>query len=103
MKKTTKNPLHKGRRILSAAAALGGKMSSTTVRMPITNVVLGDDYTGSIQVGSDKKLLSVLLDTGSSTLAIDGTAYDVTKDKTAKVTDIAQEIAYEDNSSWVGG
>jgi hypothetical protein len=89
--------------MLSAAAALGGKMSATTVRMPITNAVLGDDYTGIISVGTDKKVLNVLLDTGSSTLAIDGTAYDVTKDKTAKITEIAQEVAYEDNSSWVGG
>ena len=78
------NPRKPGR-IMSAAAALGGKMSDTVVRMPITNTILGDDYTGLVTVGNDKKQLNVLLDTGSSTLAIDGTAYDVTKDKTAKI------------------
>jgi len=102
-KKTIDNTPTKPSRILSAAAPLGGKMSSTTVRVPITIAILGDDYTGGICVGSDKKGLNVLLDTGSSTFAIDGTAYDVTKDKTAKVTNIAQEVAYEDNSNWIGG
>jgi hypothetical protein len=88
--------------ILSAAMALGGKLSTATVQMPITNVVLGDDYTGIIYVGSQKIPVNVLLDTGSSTLAIDGTVYDPTKDRTAQLTDIAQEIAYDDGSSWVG-
>ena len=44
----------------------------------------------------------MILDTGSSTLAINGKAYNVTKDKTAKITDIAQEVGYADGSSWVG-
>jgi len=89
-------------RILSAAAALGGKMSATTIRMPITNVYMDGDYTGSIYVGSQKKPLNVILDTGSSTLAIDGQTYDAAKDRTAKITDIAQEVGYADGSSWVG-
>jgi hypothetical protein len=103
MTKSTAKTTKRTGRIMSAAAALGGKMSETVVRMPITNVTLGDDYTGVIHVGTDKAPLNVLLDTGSSTLAIDGTAYDVTKDKTAKVTEIAQEIAYADGSNWMGG
>jgi hypothetical protein len=90
------------RRILSAAAALGGKMSQTTIQVPITNVFMDGDYTGTIYVGSQKKPLNVILDTGSSTLAVDGTKYDVTKDKTAKITDIAQEVSYADGSNWVG-
>jgi aspartyl protease len=89
-------------RILSAAVALGGKMSATTIRVPITNVYMDGDYTGSIYVGSQKKPLNVILDTGSSTLAIDGHTYDAAKDKTAKITDIAQEVGYADGSSWVG-
>ncbi len=103
MAKLASKSSKKSSRIRSAAAALGGKMSETTVRVPITNTCLGDDYTGIIHVGTDNAPFNVLLDTGSSTLAIDGTAYDVTKDKTAKVTDIAQEIAYEDGSNWMGG
>jgi len=33
--------------------------------------------------GTQKKPVNVILDTGSSTLAIDGTVYDATKDATA--------------------
>ena len=32
----------------SAAAALGGKISETTVRMPITNVLNDGDYSGKM-------------------------------------------------------
>jgi Eukaryotic aspartyl protease len=91
------------RRILSAAAMLGGKMSTETVRMSITNVYMEGDYTGTIYVGSQKTPCNVILDTGSSTLAVDGNFYSVNKDKAAKITDIAQEVGYADGSSWVGG
>ena len=77
-------------------------MSSTTVRLPITNVFMDGDYTGTILVGSQRKACNVILDTGSSTLAIDGKFYDVKKDTSAKITDIAQEVGYADKSSWVG-
>jgi hypothetical protein len=90
------------RRIRSAAAALGGKMSAQTVRMSITNAYLGDDFTGTIYVGSQKTPCNVLLDTGSSTLAVDGNFYNVKKDKSAAITDIAQEVKYMDGSSWMG-
>jgi hypothetical protein len=102
MAKATKTAATKTRRILSAARALGGKMSTTTVRLSITNVYMDGDYTGTIYVGSQKRPVKVILDTGSSTLALDGTFYDATKDKTAKITDIGQEVEYEDQSSWVG-
>lgn len=97
-----KKTAQKVRRILSAAAALGGKMSKATIRMSITNVLMDGDYTGTIYVGSQKKPVNVILDTGSSTLAIDGTVYDPTKDTKATITDIAQEVGYADGSSWVG-
>src|SRR6516164_4321716 len=83
------------RNVRSAAAAL-------TVQMPITNVLMDGDYTGLINVGGKKLPINVILDTGSSTLAIDGTVYDPTKDQTAQLTDIAQEVAYADRSDWVG-
>src|SRR5580658_10347744 len=102
MAKATKTAATKTRRILSAACALGGKMSTATVRLSITNVYMGGDYTGTIYVGSQKRPVKVILDTGSSTLAIDGTFYDATKDKAAKITDIGQEVEYADQSSWVG-
>ena len=88
--------------VRSAAAALGGRLSAVTVQMPIINVLMDGDYTGLIYVGSNKLPINVILDTGSSTLAIDGTIYDPTKDQTAQLTDIAQEVAYADRSDWVG-
>ena len=88
--------------IVSAAAALGGKMSAQTIRLPITNIYMDGDYTGTIYLGSQKKPLNVILDTGSSTLAIDGKAYDYTKDKAVKITEIAQEVGYGDGSNWIG-
>ena len=97
-----KKAVGKVRRILSAAAVLGGKMSKTTIRLAITNVLMDGDYTGTIYIGSQKKPVNVILDTGSSTLAVDGKVYDPTKDKTATITDLAQEVGYADGSSWVG-
>ena len=92
----------KGRVVLSAAAALGGKISAKTIRIPITNVHMDGDYTGVIYLGSQKRPANVILDTGSSTLAIDGSFYDPIKDKSATITDIAQEVGYGDGSNWIG-
>lgn len=74
-----------------------------TVRIPITNIYMEGDYTGLISLGSQKKPANVILDTGSSSLAIDGNLYDPLEDSTAEITDIAQEVGYADDSSWVGG
>jgi hypothetical protein len=93
----------KHRIVRSAAAALGGRVSARTVRIPITNVFMDGDYTGVICVGSKRTRLNVILDTGSSSLAVDGNAYDVKKDTAAKVTEIAQEVEYADRSNWMGG
>ncbi len=76
---------------------------ASAIRIPITNIYMDGDYTGTIYVGSKKKAANVILDTGSSTLAIDGTFYDFTKDSDAKITDIAQEVGYGDGSEWIGG
>jgi Eukaryotic aspartyl protease len=43
-------------------------MSTIDVKMPISNVLLGSDYTGEILVGASQKKMNVILDTGSSTL-----------------------------------
>ena len=87
----------------SASAALGGKMSKRTVRLAITNIHMDGDYTGTIHLGSRRKACNVIFDTGSSTLAIDGSHYDVTGDRQAKITSVAQEVGYADGSNWVGG
>jgi hypothetical protein len=103
MAKKVKSTVPKRPRFVSAAAALGGKMSDTVIRIPITNVYEDGDYTGIIYVGSQKRPAKVLLDTGSSSLALDGKFYDPSKDTSAKITNLAQEVSYEDNSNWIGG
>jgi hypothetical protein len=72
------------------------------IRVRITNVYANGDYTGVIRVGSQKTECNVLLDTGSSALAVDGRVYKVNQDKAAKITDKIQEMQYGDKTSWIG-
>ena len=74
---------------------------STAVRLPINNVLLGSDYTGTILAGANQTPLNVLLDTGSSTLAVNGKEFNPTKDPGTKTTKLAQEVQYG-SGSWVG-
>ena len=74
----------------------------TPVRITLSNVLLGDDYTGRLYVGSQRNEVNLLLDTGSSTLAIDHKSYDPRHDPRAKVTDLVQEVSYGDGSNWIG-
>jgi len=75
--------------------------SMPVVRIPIINIYMDGDYTGVIKVGSQAKPANVILDTGSSTLALDGKFYDPSADGHAKITNIAQEVQYG-SGSWVG-
>lgn len=72
------------------------------IRIPINNTLLGDDYTGRLYVGAQRKEVSLLLDTGSSTLAVQQKSYDPRKDPKATVTNLVQEVAYGDGSNWIG-
>jgi hypothetical protein len=74
---------------------------STIVKMPINNVLLGSDYTCAVTVGNRGVTANLLLDTGSSTLAVTDTDYSPTKDPAAKTTKIAQYVQYG-SGSWVG-
>jgi hypothetical protein len=76
--------------------------AASPIRIPISNVLLGNDYTGRMYVGSQRKEVNLLLDTGSSTLAVQSKNYDPRGDRNAKVTDLVQEVAYGDGSSWIG-
>ncbi|HLK90891.1 MAG TPA: pepsin-like aspartic protease [Polyangia bacterium] len=71
-------------------------------RIPITNIYMGGDYTGRILVGPQQKPMNVILDTGSSALALDGHKYQPETAAGDKVTDLAQTDAYGDGSSWTG-
>jgi Eukaryotic aspartyl protease len=71
-------------------------------RVPITNIYMGGDYTGLIMVGPGKKPMNVILDTGSSALALDGTKYSPSVSGGDQVTNLAQTDSYGDGSSWTG-
>jgi len=73
------------------------------VKIPITNIFAGGDYTGQIMVGPEQKPMNVLLDTGSSALALDERKYapDFARGDTS--TDLAQTDTYGDGSvGWTG-
>ena len=69
-------------------------------RIPITNIYMDGDYTGEILVGPNQKPLNVILDTGSSALALDGHKYQPAAGD--EHTRLAQTDSYGDGSSWTG-
>ena len=71
------------------------------LRIPITNVYGDGDYTAQIRVGSAGVPANFLLDTGSSTLAINSTIYDPSTDAHMKPTPLAQDVSY-DTGGWTG-
>src|SRR5215831_3046370 len=72
------------------------------VRIPIPNIYAGGDYTGRILVGPKQKPMNVLLDTGSSALALNAKKYKPQTKGGDQTTDLAQTDAYGDGSSWTG-
>lgn len=72
------------------------------VRVPITNFYMDGDYTGRILVGPRKQPMNVILDTGSSALALDGHKYQPDTAGGDQTTKLAQFDSYGDNSSWTG-
>jgi hypothetical protein len=63
---------------------------------------MGGDYTGRILVGPQQQPMNVILDTGSSALALDGTKYSPQLTGGDKSTNLAQTDSYGDGSSWTG-
>ena len=76
------------------------QVETKTVTLKIDNSNTGD-YTGRIYVGSQKVPCDVILDTGSSTLALDGKKYDPKQDNNAVNTGLVQ-VAQYGSGSWVG-
>lgn len=76
-------------------------MATTTLRVPITNVYDGGDYTAAISIGSEEVTTNVIMDTGSSTLAVAQGVYDPAVDANLKPTTLAQDIIYG-TGGWTG-
>lgn len=73
-------------------------ITAKTVRLSIINK---GDYIGTFYIGSQKTPCTLLLDTGSSTLAISNKAYDPRNDANAKNTHLYQHANYG-SGSWNG-
>jgi hypothetical protein len=71
------------------------------LRIPITNVYGGGDYTAQIRIGSLGAPANVILDTGSSTLAVVAKAYGANADPSMKATALAQDVIYG-TGGWTG-
>ena len=71
------------------------------IRMPITNTLMGSDYTGRILVGARNAAVDVILDTGSASLAVDCRKFNPLSDAASKTTKLAQAVQYG-SGSWVG-
>lgn len=80
-------------------AAAGGQPK--ILRIPITNVYDGSDYSAKLYIGSAKAAANVILDTGSSTLAVDPKVYDGRNDTDLKTTTDAQLVLYG-TGGWAG-
>ena len=65
-----------------------------SVIVPITNVYAKGDYTAEVEIGSEKRTANLILDTGSSTLVVQGEDYDPHKDEHLQPTEYAQDIIY---------
>jgi hypothetical protein len=71
-------------------------------RIEISNIYMGGDYTGRIFIGPQGRSMNVILDTGSSALALDGHKYAPDLANGDKSTYLAQTDSYGDGSSWTG-
>lgn len=85
-----------GRKRLAAA---GG--APQIIRVPITNYFDGSDYSAKILIGSGNAVANVILDTGSSTLAVDPSVYSGAGDGNLQTTTDAQLVLYG-TGGWAG-
>jgi hypothetical protein len=72
-----------------------------TLRIPITNVHSGSDYSARILVGSQQVAANVILDTGSSTLAVVPSIYKASEDTDMGPSSLAQRVKYG-TGEWLG-
>ncbi len=73
---------------------------ASAARVPITNLYMDGQYAATIRVGPGQKPMKVILDTGSSALALDGSKYNpVAGDQTSR---LAQTVGYGVHGNWTG-
>jgi Eukaryotic aspartyl protease len=72
-----------------------------SVKVPITNIYGGGDFTAEIRMGSQAVAANVIVDTGSSTLAVQQTNYKAADDNALNPTAWAQDVQYG-TGGWAG-
>jgi hypothetical protein len=71
------------------------------VRIPISNVYAEGDYTAQLNIGSQNVAVNLIMDTGSSTLAVKQGKYKAAADKHLKPSAYAQDVTYG-TGGWAG-
>ena len=91
---------HRQRGLRRVKAAIGGSRPKV-LRLSITNVLSGNDYSAQVTIGAKGTVANVILDTGSSVLAVDPAVYSGSDDKDLKHSTLAQLITYN-TGGWAG-
>ncbi len=91
---------HRKRGLARLKAATGGGPTKV-LRLEITNVLSGNDYSAQIAIGSKGSVANVILDTGSSTLAVEPTVYSGAGDKALNPSTLVQLVTYG-TGGWAG-
>jgi len=99
--KSSHKPKKSHIRAAKSMASQTGNAAPKTIRIPITNVFDGSDYSATIRIGSGGVPANVILDTGSSTLAVVPSVYQAAQDTDMSATSIAQQVLYG-TGGWIG-
>jgi hypothetical protein len=91
---------HRQRGLARVKAATGGGPTKV-LRLAITNALSGNDYSAQITIGAKATMANVILDTGSSTLAVEPAVYSGAGDKDLKPSTLAQLVTYG-TGGWAG-
>jgi hypothetical protein len=91
---------HRQRGIARLKTATAGG-ATKVLRIEITNVLTGNDYSAQLAIGSKGALANVILDTGSSTLAVEPSVYSGGGDTLLKPTTLIQLVGYG-TGGWAG-
>jgi hypothetical protein len=79
-------------------------MATNSIWIPTSNVLMNGNYTGKIKIGSTGQEIDVVLDLGSSTIAVGLHAFDPNIDSNKTVTKHAQFASYGNGAvGWYGG
>lgn len=91
---------HRQRGLARLKAATDGGPTKI-LRLDITNVLSGNDYSAQLAIGAKGAVANVILDTGSSTLAVEPSVYTGAGDNDLKPTSLIQLVTYG-TGGWAG-